>query len=79
VFGWNDQSYKLIVETNSEVEKGNSKIILTLASGEVKTYTNNWYFNYNDFKKNGNKIFTLRVCNPITFSCPSAVSTMADK
>lgn len=79
VFDWNDQSYKLSIETNSDVEKGSNKIILTLPSGDIKTYASNWYFNYNDFKTNGNKIFILRVCNPITFSCPSAVSTTVDK
>jgi hypothetical protein len=78
VFDWNDQNYKLTIEANSEVEKGSNKIILTLPNGEVKTYASNWYFNQNDLKTNGNKIFILRICNRITFYCPSSVSKMAD-
>jgi hypothetical protein len=79
VFDWNDDSFKITLETNNEVEKGSNKLSLTLPNRELKTYTSNWYFNYDDFKTKGNKIFILRDCNLITLYYPSAVNTVTDK
>jgi hypothetical protein len=70
VLDWNDESYKMSMEINSEVEKGSSKLILTLPNKKLETYTSNWYFNFYDFKTKGNKMFILRICNPIAIYYP---------
>lgn len=59
VFDWDDKTFKVSVESNSEAEKGSNKLVLTLPNSEPKTYSSNWYFNYNDFKKNGNTVFII--------------------
>jgi hypothetical protein len=58
------------MEANSEVEKGSNKIVLTLPNGEIKSYASNWYFNYDDFKTKGNKIFILRICTKLQSTAP---------
>jgi hypothetical protein len=75
VFDWNDESHKISMEINNEVEKGSTKLIMTLPNRKLETYTSNWYFNLNDFKTKGNKIFILRVCNPVEVYYPSAMNT----
>jgi len=45
-----DDVYKVSVESENEVEKGSNKMVLTFPSSEPKTYSSNWYFNYDDFK-----------------------------
>jgi hypothetical protein len=52
-----DDVYKLSVESENEIEKGSNKLVLTFPSSEPKTYSSNWYFNYDDFKTKGNKAF----------------------
>jgi len=52
-----DDVYKFSMESNNEVEKGSNKLVVTFANSEPKTYSSNWYFNYDDFKTKGNKTF----------------------
>lgn len=52
-----DDKYEITVESDNEVEKGSNKLILALPNSEPKTYTSNWYFNYDDFKTKGNQTF----------------------
>lgn len=59
MYDWDDKTLKVSVETNIEPEKGSNKLILTLPNSEPKTYSSNWYFNYNDFKTKGNTIFVI--------------------
>jgi hypothetical protein len=75
VLDWNDESHKVSVEINNEVEKGSTKLTLALPNRKLETYTSNWYFNINDFKTKGNKMFILRVFNPIEEYYPSAMKT----
>jgi hypothetical protein len=63
------------LEINNEAEKGSAKMILTLPNRKIETYTSNWYFNFNDFKTKGNKMFILSVCNPIEIYYPLVVNT----
>ena len=52
-----DDVYKFSVESDNEVEKGSNKFVVTFPNSEPKTYSSNWYFNYDDFKTKGNKTF----------------------
>jgi hypothetical protein len=54
-----DDVYKISVESENEVEKGSNKLVLTFPRSEPKTYSSNWYFNYEDFKTKGNKTFVI--------------------
>lgn len=52
-----DDVYKSSIESDNEVEKGSNKLVVTFPNSEPKTYSSNWYFNYDDFKTKGNKTF----------------------
>lgn len=52
-----DDVYKFSMESDNEVEKGSNKLVVTFPNSEPKTYSSNWYFNYDDFKTKGNKTF----------------------
>lgn len=69
-----DDVYKFSLESENEVEKGSNKLVVTLPSSEPKTYSSNWYFNYDDFKTKGNKTFVAvdnRGISCIYSDCPS--------
>jgi hypothetical protein len=57
VFTVDDDVFKISVESDNEVEKGSNKLVVTLPSSEPKTFTSNWYFNYDDFRTKGIKTF----------------------
>jgi hypothetical protein len=69
-----DDVYKFSLESDNEVEKGSYKLVVTLPNSEPKTYSSNWYFNYDDFKTKGNKTFVIvdnRGISCIYSDCPS--------
>jgi len=51
-----DDVYKFSMESDNEIEKGSNKLVVTFPNSEPKTYSSNWYFNYDDFKTKGNKM-----------------------
>jgi hypothetical protein len=54
-----DDVYKVSVESENEIEKGSNKVVLTYPNSEPKSYSSNWYFNFDEFKTKGNKTFVI--------------------
>jgi ABC-type molybdate transport system substrate-binding protein len=66
--------YKVSVESENEIEKGSNKMVLTFPNSEPKSYSSNWYFNFDEFKTKGNTTFVIvenRQNNSICGDCAS--------